>query len=203
MSAVVCRHLFRALTSADVSAPFWGWDLYVPARDGGRAGLLQPADDDPHPAQDGRSRCRFHHGRRRAFDTARSDAKRDGLDVTGPEWQWEKNIPPRPEEVRALVPPEIAWARAAEAYEAVYDLSGPLAAHANRGTAPSSKEAQVLSRALAELTFAMEPLLYGPGQAPGGAAGPPSQAPHDLGGLEPHVRHYPDEDPPDLERFRR
>lgn len=102
----------------------------------------------------------------------RSDAKRDCADVTGPEWQWEweweweNNIPPRPVTLRTPALLEQTWTRAAEAYEAVYELRVPLAAHARRGTSPSPPEVVALSKATADLTFAMEPLLYGPRRRP-------------------------------------
>lgn len=166
--------------------------------DGGPGPCDDEVPEDRHPAEDGRERCRFHHRKRRAFDARKSRANAAGEDVTTPEWDWKP--PPRPPAAARSTPAmdPARWRAAAEAYEAVYGHGDLLASRAHRGKGLDPDETRALSKAVADLTFAMEPLLYGPGQAPDDAPGPPSEAPHVLGDTDPHVRWYPNEDPPDL-----
>ena len=82
--------------------------------------------------------------------------------------------------------------------EALYDISHTVTDHANAGTPLPVAETAVLSEAIADLTFAWEQLLYGPGLAPGGASGPPSDAGLALLDPDPQQPRDPKGGQPDL-----
>lgn len=148
--------------------------------------------EDPHPQEPGQRRCAEHQRKARVLFVAKSRAKAAGVDASGPEWQPQ---PSARTDATGAAPDggvsAVAWAPAAEAYEALVDESYLLASHREAGTGlPASDTARFADR-VDDLMFVFEPLLYATGHAPDAAPGPPSQAPHDLGTTDPHERAAP------------
>ena len=148
--------------------------------------------EDPHPQEPGQRRCAEHQRKARVLFVAKSRAKAAGVDASGPEWQPQ---PSARTDASGAAPDggvsAVAWAPAAEAYEALVDESYLIASHREAGTGLPASDTARLAEVVDDLMFVFEPLLYAAGHAPDAEPGPPSQAPHDLGDTDPHGRAGP------------
>ncbi len=136
---------------------------------------LDEVPGDEHLAENNRKRCEEHHLKKKADTRLRSKAKQAGEDVSG--WVYQKSKRLRP----PAAVPKGQWAGLAEVHEDLYEASRPLFKAVKRGQPLAITDAAGLAEAINANINATQKLLYGPGLAPDDAAGPPSEAPTDVG----------------------